>query len=303
MEFPMAPRANWKGYLKLSLVSCAIALYPATSETTRVRFNTINRKTGNRVKRQFIDPETKDVVDTDDQVKGYAVGKDNFITVEDEELDAIKIESTRTIDIDSFVPRREIDPAYIDAPYYIAPEDKVSQEAFAVIRDAMRDKEVVGIGRVVLARRERPMILEPYDKGIRAFTLRYASEARDAAAYFEDIPDIKLPTEMKELAEVIIDRKTGHFDPAKFEDRYETAVIDLLKSKEAGLPPPAEKPETRPHNVINIMDALRRSIEAENAAPSRAAEAAEKRKAPSKVRATGKSQAPVKRRSPGKAVK
>jgi len=132
----MAPRANWKGYLKLSLVSCAIALYPATSETTRVRFNTINRKTGNRVKRQFIDPETEDVVDTEDQVKGYAVGKNNFITVEDQELDAIKIESTRTIDIDSFVPRKEIDPAYFDAPYYIAPEDKVSQEAFAVIRDA-----------------------------------------------------------------------------------------------------------------------------------------------------------------------
>jgi DNA end-binding protein Ku len=141
------------------------------------------------VKRQFIDPGTEQVVDTEDQVKGYA--EDNFITVQDEELDAIKIESTRMIDIDSFVPRKEIDPAYIDAPYYIAPEDKVSQEAFAVIRDAMLDKEVVGIGRVVLARRERPMILEPYDKGIRGFTLRYASEVRDAAVYFEDIPDIK----------------------------------------------------------------------------------------------------------------
>ena len=296
----MAPRANWKGYLKLSLVSCAIALYPATSETTRVRFNTINRKTGNRVKRQFIDPETEDVVDTEDQVKGYAVGKNNFITVEDQELDAIKIESTRTIDIDSFVPRKEIDPAYFDAPYYIAPEDKVSQEAFAVIRDAMRDKEVVGVGRVVLARRERPILLEPYDKGIRAMTLRYASEVRAASAYFEDIPDIKIPAEMKELAEVIIDRKTGHFEPVKFEDRYENAVIDLLKTKEAGLPPPAEKPEPRPHNVINIMDALRRSIEAEKAAPARAVAVAEKRKAPSKARVTGKSQVPIKRRSPRK---
>jgi DNA end-binding protein Ku len=297
----MAPRANWKGYLKLSLVSCAIALYPATSVTTRVRFNTINKKTGNRVKRQFIDPETEDVVDTENQVKGYAVGKDNFITVEDEELDAIKIESTRTIDIDSFVPRKEIDPAYIDAPYYIAPEDKVSQEAFAVIRDAMLDKEVVGIGRVVLARRERPMILEPYDKGIRGFTLRYASEVRDAAAYFDDILEIKLPAEMKELAEVIIDRKAAHFDPAKFEDRYENAVIDLLKTKEAGLPAPAQKPEPRPHNVINIMDALRRSIEAEKAAPSRAAEA--EPRAPSRARSSAKSKAPVKRRSPRKAVK
>jgi DNA end-binding protein Ku len=292
----MAPRANWKGYLKLSLVSCAIALYPATSETTRVRFNTINRKTGNRVKRQFIDPETEDVVDTENQVKGYAVGKDNFITVEDKELDTIKIESTRTIDIDSFVPRKEIDAGHFDAPYYIAPEDKVSQEAFAVIRDAMRDKEVVGIGRVVLARRERPIMLEPYDKGIRAMTLRYASEVRDAAAYFEDIPDIKLPAEMKELAEVIIDRKTGHFEPAKFQDRYENAMIDLLKSKEAGLPPPAEKPEPRPHNVINIMDALRKSIEAEKAAPSRAVGSAQKPKAASRGRGSGKSQAPTKRR-------
>jgi hypothetical protein len=144
----MAPRANWKGYLKLSLVSCAIALDPATTDTTRVRFNTISWKTGNRVKRQFIDPETEDVVDTENQVKGYAVSNDNFVTVEDKELDAIKIESTRTIDIDSFVPQKEIDHGYFDAPYYVAPEDKVSQEAFEVIRDAMQDKEVVGIGHV-----------------------------------------------------------------------------------------------------------------------------------------------------------
>jgi DNA end-binding protein Ku len=164
----------------------------------------------------------------------------------------------------------------------------------------MRDKEVVGIGRVVLARRERPMILEPYDRGIRSFTLRYASEIRDAAAYFEDIPDIKIPAEMKELAEVIIDRKAAHFDPAKFEDRYENAVIDLLKTKEAGLPTPAQKPETLPHKVINIMDALRRSIEAEKAAPSRAVAAVEKSKAPSKARGGIRPKAPIKRRSPRK---
>jgi DNA end-binding protein Ku len=227
------------------------------------------------------------------RTKGYAVGKDNFITVEDKELDAIKIESTRTIDIDSFVPRKEIDAGYFDAP-----EDKVSQEAFAVIRDAMRNKEVVGIGRVVLARRERPIMLEPYRKGIRTMTLRDVSEVRDAAVYFEDIPDIKIPAEMKELAEVIIDRKTGHLDPAKFEDRYENAVVDLLKAKEAGLPTPAQEPEPRPHNIIDIMDALRRSIEAEKAAPSRAAEA--KPRAPSKARSGVKSKAPIKRLSPRK---
>ena len=152
--------------------------------------------------------------------------------------------------------------------------------------------EIIDKGRVVLARRERPIMLEPYDKGIRAFTLRYASEVSEMR-----------PSILRELAEVIIDRKTGHFDPAKFEDRYENAVIDLLKTKEAGLPPPAQKPEPRPHNVINIIDALRKSIEAEKAAPSRKADAAEKPKAPSKTRGSGKPQAPTKRRSPRKAAK
>jgi DNA end-binding protein Ku len=296
----MAPRANWKGYLKLSLVSCAIALYPATSESTRVRFNTLNRKTGNRVKRQYIDPQTEDVVETEDQVKGYAVAKDNYIIVEDAELDAVKLESTRTIEIENFVPAEEVDQRYFDSPYYIAPEDKVSQEAFAVIREAMRDKKVVGIGRVVLARRERPIMLEPFEKGIRATTLRYTPEVRDPAVYFEDISDIQIPAEMKELAEVIIDRKAGHFEPAKFEDRYENAVIDLLKSKEAGRILPTEKPETRPHNVINIMDALRRSIEAEKTAPAKAGVATEKAKAPSKTRSGNKSEPSVKRRMPRK---
>ncbi len=280
----MAPRPNWKGYLKLSLVSCAIALYPATSNASRVTFNTLNGKTGNRVKRQFVDAETGEVVETEDQVKGYPVGKDNFIIVDDAELDAIKIESTQTIDIISFVPESEIDVRYLDAPYYLAPEDRVSEEAFAVIRDAMRDKKVAGLGRVVMGRRERTVLLRPLGKGIVATTIRFAAEVREPAIYFEEISDIKLPAEMRELAEVIIDRKLAHFDPSTFEDRYENAVLDLLKSKELGRPAAATRPEAKPHNVVNIMEALRRSIEAERASPAASTAPAEKPKAPSKTR-------------------
>ena len=161
----MAPRANWKGYLKLSLVSCAIALYPATSSSARVRFSTLNRATGNRVKRQYIDPETGEPVEDEQQVKGYEVGKGSYIFVEDEELDAIKIESTHTIDIESFVLREQVDLRYLEAPYYITPDDKVAQEAFAVIRDAMRDKRKAGVARVVLARRERMVLARAARQG------------------------------------------------------------------------------------------------------------------------------------------
>src|SRR5919199_6811978 len=157
----MVARANWKGYLKLSLVSCAIALYPATSSTSKVRFSTLNRATGNKVKRLYIDPSTEEPVGAEDQVKGYQVGKGSFVFVEDEELDAIRIESTHTIDIEGFVPREQVDPRYFEAPYYLVPEDRVSQEAFAVIRDAMREEGKVGLARVVIPRRERIVLLEP----------------------------------------------------------------------------------------------------------------------------------------------
>src|SRR4051812_7661920 len=226
----MAARANWKGYLKLSLVSCAVALYPATSSSTRVRFHTVNRGTGNRVKRQFIDPATGEPVEAEDQVKGYEVGRGSYVYVEDEELDAIKIESTHTIDIESFVPREQVDQRYLEAPYYITPEDKVAQEAFAVIRDAMRDKGKAGVARVVISRRERMILLEPLGKGLLGTLLRYAYEVRGEDAYFEEIPDLQLPAEMRELAAHIIERKTADFEPARFEDRYENAVIALIRS-------------------------------------------------------------------------
>jgi len=258
----MAPRASWKGYLKLSLVSCAVNLYPATSSSSRVSFNTINRNTGNRVKRQFVDAETGDVVENEDQVKGYPVGANSFVLVEDDELDKIQIESNHTVEIEKFVPRSEIDPRYLEAPYYLAPSERVAEEAFSIIRDAMRDKNMVGLGRVVMARRERVVLLEPLEKGLIATILRYAAEVRSEQSYFEDIPDLKLPEEMKDLAEVIIERKSGHFDAAEFNDRYEDAVVELVRAKQAGLPPKAAE-QPRPSNVVNIMDALRKSIAAE----------------------------------------
>jgi DNA end-binding protein Ku len=277
----MAPRANWKGYLKLSLVSCEIALYPATSSSERVRFNRLNRQTGNRLKQLMVDAETEEPVDREDHVKGYQVAKNSYVQVEDDELDAIKIESTHTIDVESFVRTEEVDKRYLDTPYYIAPEGKVGLEAFTVIRDAMRDQGRAGLGRVVISRRERMVLLEPFEKGILATLLRYPYEVREHEAYFEDIPDVDIPEEMRDLAAHIVERKAAKFDPSKFEDRYENAVVELLKSKETGQP--VHIPEApRPSNVVNLMDALRRSIAAEKGgAPERAAKA----KAPSKTSA------------------
>lgn len=271
----MAARANWKGYLKLSLVSCPVALYPATSSSSRVRFNTLNRATGNRVKQQYVDPDTQDVVESADRVKGYEVAKNSYLMIEDEELDSIKIESTHTIDIDSFVPVEQVDRRYLEAPYYIAPEGKVAEEAFAVIRDAMAQKGKAGLGRVVISRRERIVLLEPLGKGIMATVLRYKYEVRDEGSYFEGIPDLKLPEEMLDLAAHIIERKSANFDPSAFEDRYENAMVELLKSKESGAPAPTVETR-RPSNVVNIMDALRRSIEAD--------ESLQSKKAPSRTR-------------------
>jgi len=269
----MAVRANWKGYLKLSLVSCAVALYPATSSSAKVSFNTVNRKTGNKVKRQYVDPETGDPVESDDQVKGYPVGKNAYVLVEEDELEAIRIESSHTIDIETFVPREEVDERYLEAPYYLAPDDKVAQEAFAVIRDAMREKGKAGIARVVISRRERMVLLEPLGKGLLATLLRYPYEVRMEDAYFEEIPDLNIAKEMRDLAGHIIETKAGHFEPQSFEDRYENAVVALVKSKQEGLAPPTPVEEPRPSNVVNLMDALRRSIDAEKpeTAPKKAA--------------------------------
>jgi DNA end-binding protein Ku len=259
----MAPRAYWKGYLKLSLVSCPIALYPATSSSERVSFNRINKKTGNRLKQQQVDAETGEPVDKEDIGRGYEIGKGQYLQVEDDEIEKIRIESTHTIEIDSFVPRSEIDDRYPDSPYYVAPTDQVGQEAFAVIRDAIREKGLVALGRVVVSRREYVVMLEAFEKGLLATTLRYAYEVREPASYFEDIPDLKLPAEMKQLASHILDTKAAHFEPTKFTDHYETALVELLRAKQAGRIVEAPTDEPAPQRVINLMDALRASIGAE----------------------------------------
>jgi DNA end-binding protein Ku len=279
----MAPRANWKGYLRLSLVSCPIALYPASSSTERVSFHRINKKTGNRLRQQLIDGETGDVVEREDIGRGYEIGKGEYLMVEDEELEKIKIESTHTIDIDSFVPRAEIDDRYMDAPYYIAPTDKVGQEAFAVIRDTIRAKKMVALGRVVISRRERVIMLEAFESGLLGTTLHYAYEVREAKPYFEEIPDLKLPKEMTELAAHIVDSKAGHFDPTTFEDHYENALVEMLRAKQAGRAPQEPKEEKTPARVVNLMDALRASIGADTkkkpaAASTKSRAAAGKRK-------------------------
>jgi DNA end-binding protein Ku len=259
----MAPRANWKGYLRLSLVSCPILLYPATSETEKVHFHQLNKATGNRLHFQKVDAETGDVVSADN-VKGYEVGKGkDYVEVTDQDLEAIDIESTRTIDIDQFVPREEIDDLYIDRPYYIVPDGKVGQQAFAVIREAIRRRAMVALGRVVLSTREHVVALEPRDRGIVGLLLHYPYEVRGPEDYFRDIPKENIPKEMLDLAEHIIDSKVGHFQPKKFEDRYEDALRDLIKRKQAGkeiTPAKVEKPEKK----MNLMDALRASLQGGN---------------------------------------
>lgn len=256
------PRSSWKGYLKLSLVSCAVALYNSTSTSERVSFNTLNRQTGNRLKQNLVDSVSGEPVDTADRVKGYQVSKGQYVMVEDSDLEALKIDSTKMIEIETFVPQSEIDQIYLDSPYYLAPDDKVAEEAFAVIRDAMTRKKMVGIGRIVLARRERMLMLQPRDKGMLATTLRYPYEVRQDAEYFSDISDVKLPAEMLDIAQEIIARKSGHFEPDKFNDRYEEAVVGMLRAKQAGQT--FAVPEAAaPANVVNIMDALKRSLAAE----------------------------------------
>jgi DNA end-binding protein Ku len=256
----MAPRPNWKGFLKLSLVSCAVALYPATTTNQRVRFNIINRKTGNRIRNEVVDTETGKPVDQEDRVKGYQFEKGQYVLVEEDELDNVALESTHTIDIEEFVPMSDVDRIYLDESYYLVPQDEVAQEAFAVIREAMRKEELAGLARVVIYRREHLLLLRPRGKGLLATALRYRNEVRDEKDYFDDIENIKVPPDMLKLAIHILDTKKGHFNPDKFEDRYENALQDLIKAKRAGKAPPVVS-EPRPSNVINLMDALRRSAQ------------------------------------------
>jgi DNA end-binding protein Ku len=270
----MAPRANWKGFLRLSLVTCPVALYPATSESEKISFNQLNKQTGHRIKYLKVDSDTGEEVPNEDIVKGYALDKDQFIEVSKEELENIALESTRTIDIDEFVDKAEIDPRYLIRPYYLRPDGKVGHDAFAVIRETIREMNKVAIGRVVLTNREHIIALEPMDKGLVGTLLRYPYELRSEAEYFDDIQDVKVTKDMLDLAKHIVNQKSGRFEPEKFEDHYEAALVDLINRKRSGKPiTPKERPATG--NVVDLMEALRRSVGKE-AAPAKAAKPAKK---------------------------
>lgn len=283
----MATRATWKGYLKLALVSCPIALYTATASNARVSFRQINRKTGNRIKQQLVDSVTGDVVAAEDKARGYETGKDQFLLVEDAEIETLRVESTHVIDIDAFVPATQIDTAFYDTSYYVAPDDKVGQDAFAIIREAMREKGMVGIGRVVLQSRERPIMLEAHGKGIRGITLRYPYELRSADGAFDNIANVEVAPDMLELASILLEQKATDFDPAQFVDRYEDALVELIKAKQAGQPVPKAPVAEKPANVVSLMDALRASVSDKkaDAKPKTIAKAKPAKAAPAKRKA------------------
>ena len=255
-----APRAYWKGSLKLSLVSCPVALYPASTAVEKTRFHMINKETGNRLKQQMVDAETGDIVESDQKGRGYELKKGEYVEIEKEELEAVQIESNHTIDIDSFVPSDEIDKRYLDNPYYIVPDGKAGIDAFAVIRDAMKDKDRVALARIVLTSREHVIAIEPLGKGLLGTTLRYPYELRDEDDYFDDIKSPKISKDMVELASHILDTKAAHFDPSKFRDEYENALKALVRRKASGKTIKVAEREKRPDNVINLMDALKASL-------------------------------------------
>ena len=266
----MASHAFWKGYLKLSLVTCAVAMTPATTESEKVRFHTLNRKTGNRIESRYVDAETGKPVDPDDEVKGYAQGEDHYVLVEDEDLAAVALDSTRTIDIETFVPKHSIGWIWYDSPHYLAPNDQVGEEAFAVIREAMAASGTVGIARLVLYRRERAVLLEPRDKGILLWTLRYGDEVRagiDGASGAKEKADPKLMTLVRRL----IDERTKPWAPELLTDPVQDRLRDIIASKTKGKRAKPKAPEPEPaSNVVSIMDALRKSIAADKKATGKA---------------------------------
>src|SRR3954466_8841471 len=256
----MAPRANWKGFLRLSLVTCPVALFPATSDSEKISFNQINRNTGHRIKYMKVDAETGDEVSSEDIMKGYKVDTDTYIEISRDELDNIALESTRTIEIDQFVPKPEIDELYLVRPYYIVPDGKVGHDAYAVIRETIRSLDKVALARVVLTNREHVIALEARDNGLMGMLLRYPYEVRNSAEYFDDIQDVKITKDMLDLAKHIVQQKSGHFEPERFEDHYEAALTELINKKRSGESiKPAAKPVSN-DNVISLMDALKRSI-------------------------------------------
>ncbi|TGQ74539.1 Ku protein [Mesorhizobium sp. M00.F.Ca.ET.186.01.1.1] len=285
----MAPRPAWKGYLKLSLVTCAIELTNVVSHAEKVSFRILNRKTGNTVKRIYVDAETGKPLEEGDEIKGYEVYNGDFIHVEEEEIEAVEIESSHTMSLDGFVDKASIQQIYLDTPYYVSPADDVSGEAFAVIRDAMAGKKMAGLARIVLYNRERPVVIEPLGKGMVLTTLRYGDTVRQPDTVFGDIKSVKTDQEMTDLAELIIDKRKSKFDPSKFEDKYEDALLELIRAKKAGHKAPKAKAAPKPSNVVNLFDALKKSLSSEEG--GKASKASAKAK-PSAKRGKAKAAAP-----------
>jgi DNA end-binding protein Ku len=254
------PRAYWKGHLRLSLVTCPIELFPATSQAEKTHFHQINTQTGHRLRQQMVDEETGRVVDAEHKGRGYELSKGKYVEIDEDELKAIHIESTHTIDIDGFVARADIDKRYLDKPYYIAPDGKTGVEAFVVIRDAMQDEERVALARIVMAHREHMIMLEPLGKGLLGTTLRFDYEVRNEDDYFSHIPSPRISKDMVSLAAHILQDRATKFDPGKFKDEYEGALRKLVQRKAKGHTIEVPEPEDKPSNVINLMDALRESL-------------------------------------------
>src|SRR5262245_7884730 len=254
----MAPRASWKGYIKLSLVSCPVRLYPATSTSERITFNQLHKKTHNRINMKPVDPELG-LVERSDLVRGYQYEDKQYVIIEDSDLDAVRIESNHTMNIEAFVDEGSVDVIYQDAPYYLAPDGAMAEETFAVLRDAMRKTGKVAIARLVLSRRDRVITIRARAKGMFVTTLRNPNEVRSTAAYFDEIKDVKTDPEMLQLAEKLIEQKETTFDAKNYEDRYEIALMNMIKEKLKGHKPiVAAAPERG--NVINLMDALKASL-------------------------------------------
>lgn len=261
----MAPQPFWKGYLKLSLVTCPVQMTPATSEAQKVRFHTLNAKTGNRVASQYVDAVSEKPVDEDDEVKGYQIGTDDYVMLEDEEIEAVALESTRTIDIESFVAHDSIEWIWYEKPHYLSPNDPVGEEAFSVIRDAMTSTNTVGISRLVMYRRERAVMLEPRGRGIVLWTLRFGDEVRSEKDYFGHLKGDEIdPQLMKMITKLIADR-TAPWDPKMINDPVQDRLLDIIAAKKKGKKRVAKAQPSEPiSNVIDIREALRRSIGSED---------------------------------------
>ena len=266
----MAPRATWKGYVKVSELAFPVALYAGATTSKRVAFHILNRKTGNRVHRQYFDEETEKSVERDQQVKGYETGEGQYVVLQPEEIAAVVPDSDKTIRIEAFIPCPDVDTVYLDKPYFLAPTDGVLGESFAVLCEGMRRKKVAALGRAVLFRRVRALLLRPQGPGLVANTLNFNYEVRGADEVFDDLPELKIKGEMLDLAKHIIDTKAGEFDPRSFDDRYDQALAELVKAKLEGreIKPPKRPKETK---VVDLMDALKRSAEASGKAPKKAA--------------------------------